>query len=89
MIKQVTEIDSAFLSKLDSSLEEIKRGLKNMNAIPEKEYLTANEFMDKIKISRWKFDLFIKDGVLEYRKIGRKYYVPQSQVVKYFAGEMI
>ena len=88
MIKQVTEIDSEFLNRLDSTMQEIKRGLQNIRAIPQNDYLTADEYMAKIKVSRWKFDALIKEGLLEYKKVGRKFYIPLNQVTKYFNGEM-
>lgn len=88
VIKTVVEIDQDLLSRIDSSLLEIKRGLQNANFVPNDEFLTSEEFMAKVKVSRWKFDLLIKSGKLQHKKIGRKYYIPANQVTRYFAGEL-
>jgi len=86
---QITIADPEFLSRLDSDLQEIKRGLQNIKALPQEDYLVADEFMKKVNIGRWKFTSLVKEGLLEYKKIGRKFYIPANQVQKYFAGEMI
>lgn len=86
---QMTIADPEFLSRLDSDLQEIKRGLQNFKVIPQDEFLTADEFMQKVKVSRWKFDAMVKEGLLQYKKIGRKFYIPSNQVTKYFSGEMV
>ena len=86
--QQITIADPEFLSRLDASLKEIKQALQNIKALPQDDYLTADQFMAKIKVSRWKFDLLIKEGLLEYKKVGRKFYIPLNQVTKYFNGEM-
>lgn len=88
MNTQITIADPEFLSRLDESLKEIKQGLQNIKAIPQDDYFTADEFMAKVKVSRWKFDALIKEGLLQYKKIGRKFYIPANQVPKYFNGEM-
>lgn len=88
MNTQLTIADPEFLSRLETSLQEIKQGLQNIKAIPQDEYLTPDEFMAKVKFSRWKFDLLIKEGLLQYKKVGRKFYIPANQVEKYFNGEM-
>ena len=88
MNTQMTIADPEFLSRLDKSLQEIKQGLQSMKALPQDEFLTADEYMARIKVSRWKFDALIRDGLLEYKKIGRKFYIPANQVIKYFNGEM-
>jgi len=82
------EIDAELLSRLDSNIQQIKEGLQKINAVPQTKYLSVAEFMEHTKISRWKFDLLIKEGLLAYRKIGRKYYINIDQVTKYFNGEM-
>lgn len=87
-MKTVVEIDPELLSRIDNSLLEIRRGLQNANFVPNEEFLTSDEFMEKIKVSRWKFDLLIRSGRLQFKKIGRKYYIPLNQVARYFAGEL-
>jgi excisionase family DNA binding protein len=88
MKQQLAIADPEFLSRLESDLQIIKAGLQSLKVIPMEEFLTADEFMERVKISRWKFDALIRDGLLKYKKIGRKYYIPIDQVAKYFAGEM-
>jgi excisionase family DNA binding protein len=89
MVKHVTEVDPEFLSQLSADIKQIKIGLQAIKALPEDEYLTADEYMARIKVSRWKLDAFVREGLLEYKKIGRKFYIPKSQVQKYFDGKMV
>lgn len=86
--QQLTIVDQEFLIKLDSDIQVIKAGLQNIKAIPPEEFLTADEYMQRIKIGRWKFDMLISQGLLQYKKIGRKYYIPIDQVTKFFSGQM-
>ena len=85
--KTVVEVDADFLSSIDSKLDDIRKGLQNISAIPTDEFLTADEFMTKCKISRWKFNAMISEGLLEYKKLSRKFYIPISQIARYFSGE--
>jgi hypothetical protein len=88
MIKQVTEIDTELLTRLDDNLAEIRRGLENLKAIQRPEYLTREEFMAKVKIRVWKFNMLKDQGVLQYKKIGKKIYVHESEIGRYFDGKM-
>ncbi len=85
---QLVIADPAFLARLDSRLERIESNLKNLRVIPEDEFLSPDEFMEKVKIRKTKFFLLISSGLLEHKKVGRKIYIPTTQVRKYFAGEM-
>ena len=85
---QLAIADPAFLARLDSRLERIESNLKNLRVIPEDEFLSPDEFMEKVKIRKTKFFLLISSGLLEHKKVGRKIYIPTTQVRKYFAGEM-
>lgn len=88
MVKHVTEVDSAFMNRLDSTLQKIEGALQNIKVLEKPEYLTSEEFMGKIKVSRWKLDILISQGILRHKKIGRKLYIPSTEVDRYFAGEM-
>lgn len=87
-IKQVTEVPAEFISQLTTTLDQIKRGLENMGGIQRAEYLTLPEYMARVKVSRWKTDMLIKQGLLKYKRVGRKIYIPESEVGRFFAGEL-
>jgi hypothetical protein len=88
MSKQVYVFDEEFVCRLENDLKIIRQGLERINAVPPQEFLTASEFMARVKISRWKFDMLVNQGLLSYKKIGRKFYVPAGEVSRYFSGEM-
>jgi len=88
MVKQVTEVDPEFLSSIDNKMETILSLLKKEKLPTKAEFLTAQEFMDLIKVSRWKLDMLISQGLLDHKKIGRKIYVHVNQVDRFFKGEM-
>ncbi len=89
MIKQFTVADPDFLYRLDSKLDIIAASLQNLNALKQPpEFFTAKEFMEKVKIGRWKFDMLVSSGLLRYKRIGKKFYVPSDQVQLYFDGKM-
>ena len=88
IIKNVTELDSEFVTRLDNRLEKIEGALQNFKLLEKPEFLTSEEFMSRIKVSRWKLDILISQGILKHRKIGRKLYINASEVDRYFAGEM-
>lgn len=88
MIKHVTEVDSEFINRLDSKLERIERALENHKMIPQKNMLTSDEFMARIKMSRWKFRWLLSEGKMKFKKIGRKYFIPESEVSRFFDGEL-
>lgn len=86
MIKTVIEIDQDALMRLESNIEAIRRGLENINLVPPASFLTPAEFRSQIKASKWTVHMMLRSGQLEYKKIGRKVFIPQNQVAKYFAG---
>lgn len=47
-------------------------------------YITAKEFMDAVRIRRTKFDLLVYKGEVKTLKKGRKIYVPEEEVKRYF-----
>lgn len=85
---QITVADPDFLERLDSRLERIEARLTNLNILPQEEMLTRDQFMKKVNIGKTKFFLLLASGLLETTKIGRKIYVPKTQVDKYFSGGM-
>lgn len=91
MKSQLVLIDQEALSGLISDVQLIKSVvIKNQsNPVQKDDFLTSDEFMKRTKIGRWKFSILISNGLLKYRKIGRKYYIPIDQVRKYFDGEIV
>lgn len=88
MIKQVVELDSDFVSRLEKDILEIKSSLYRINALERPDYLTPKEFMAKVKIGRTYFDILVAQGILRFKKIGRKIYIPTSEVDRFFTGEL-
>lgn len=90
-IKQVIELDADFLARTDERLERMEKALQNLNILnkPEPEYLTPNEFVKKIKSSRWMYDQLLAQGLLEVKRIGRKVFIRKSMVDKWWAGELV
>ncbi|MCX8492380.1 MAG: hypothetical protein ORN54_15085 [Cyclobacteriaceae bacterium] len=68
--------------------ELIMKALQNLNLTPAPDFLTAQEWMDACKVSRWKFDSLRSDGKLRVKQIGRKYYVARTEVNRFFNGEL-
>jgi hypothetical protein len=87
-MKTVIEVDQEFLCRLESNIQAIRQGMEKMSLVTPQAYLSPNEFCAQIKSSRWKVNMLLRTGVLKYKKIGRKIYIPQDQVGKYFAGEL-
>lgn len=52
-------------------------------------FLTALEFMNAVKIKRWKFDQLISGNKIKAIKKKRKIYVPISEVERYFTDPKI
>lgn len=68
----------------DKILEELERMKSSTNS---DEYLTAGEFMDKVKISRATFDEKRSNNEFRVIKKNRKLYVPASEVRRYMEGK--
>jgi SAM-dependent MidA family methyltransferase len=47
-------------------------------------YITANEFMQAVRIRRWKFNCLVVSGKIRTLKKRRKIYVPRGEVDRYF-----
>lgn len=80
-LKEIKEVLKTLASKLDSN------GAYNNSNIPE--YLTAVEFMERLSISRSKFDMLVLKGKIRTIKKGRKIYVPATEVERYFTDSSI
>lgn len=49
-------------------------------------YLSAIEFMAAVKIKRTKFDQLVKANLIRIVKKGRRIYVPQAEVERFFSN---
>jgi hypothetical protein len=47
-------------------------------------YVTAIEFMQAVRIRRWKFNCLVSSGKIMSIKKKRKIYVPKGEIVRYF-----
>ncbi len=88
MVKHVYEVPEEFLNRFDSRLGKIEGALQKINALERPEEFTPKEFMSRIKISRSQLEIFMNLGLIKYKKIGRKIYIPDTEVERYFAGEI-
>jgi hypothetical protein len=76
------------INSIENKLQEVLLTIKSIAPIQDgPRMLTTNEVMDRLKIGRWKFDQLIADNILEYVRKGRKIYVFEASIQKYFTGE--
>tara|TARA_R110001592_G_scaffold269436_2_gene535779 strand:+ start:329 stop:589 length:261 start_codon:yes stop_codon:yes gene_type:complete len=76
----------------EESLEGILKGQKEIiskiNELQglkrDTEYLTTQEFMQRVKIGRSKFDQLLAENEINYVRKGRKIYILSSEVDRYF-----
>ncbi|MCA6379227.1 MAG: helix-turn-helix domain-containing protein [Cytophagales bacterium] len=87
-IKQVVELPYEQFQEIQETSKLILTALQNLNLTPAPDFLTAQEWMDACKVSRWKFDSLRNDGKLRVKQIGRKYYIPRTEVQRFFNGEL-
>lgn len=87
-IKQVVEVPAEEFKFWKESTNKILNALENLKLTPPSEYLTALEFMEQTKMSRWKFDTLRDNGKLNIIQRGRKLYLASSEVKRYFSGDM-
>lgn len=86
-IPQIVMLPGTVLEKLQATQERILEELENIRSgNSADEYLTAVEFMEKVKISRASFDEKRANNEIKVIAKGRKLYVPLSEVRRYFAG---
>lgn len=88
MEKTLYIVDKDFLLAMKSDMNTIKQSLENLKLIKPPERYTANEFMEITKMSRWKFDVLVSQRLINYKKLGKKFYIEPGEVQRYFAGEM-
>ena len=65
-------------------LEELNNNGKS-TAILQSPYLTAIEFMQAVRIRRWKFNCLVSSGKIMSIKKKRKIYVPKGEIERYFS----
>jgi hypothetical protein len=71
------------IRKIVAKLEEIKSALATERRIGAR-FITASEFMQSVKIGRWKFDQLIRLNKIKTIKKERKIYVLATEVERYF-----
>ena len=81
-VKQVVELP---LEQFESFVEGQRRIL---GALQEIKAIKPYEFMNEVKIRRWKFNQLRESGKLKVIQRGHKLYVPSGEVQRYFRGEM-
>jgi transcription initiation factor IIE alpha subunit len=64
-------------------LNELDKNNKN-NALLDSPYITALEFMEAVRIRRWKFNCLVKSGKIMTMKKKRKIYVLKGEIERYF-----
>jgi hypothetical protein len=87
-IKQVVEVPAEEFQYLKETGEKILKALENLRVVTPTEYLTPKEFCKETKMSLWKFTALRNEGNLQVKQIGRKLYVPRTEVGRYFSGDM-
>lgn len=91
-VKQVVELDLEFIVRLEDKIERIESALMNMDILskprPEEKFITPNDWCKRCKVSRWKYDQLMTQGLLRGKRIGRKFYIEIGEVDRFFAGEL-
>ncbi len=88
VIPQIVMLPGSVLDKLQRTQDIILEKLESIqsgNSSPD-EYLTAVQFMERIKISRATFDEKRAKNEIKVISKGRKLYVPSSEIKRYFEG---
>jgi SAM-dependent MidA family methyltransferase len=82
----ITVIPLEEWKRLNTNQEKILDFLANLSIKTDvsSPYITANEFMDAVRIRRSKFDQLVSENKIETLKKGRKIYVKSSEVSRYF-----
>jgi|WetSurMetagenome_2_1015567.scaffolds.fasta_scaffold749954_1 hypothetical protein len=80
------DIDSIKKSQQDilNKLEELNKKEKSSQIISSP-YVTAIEFMQAVRIRRWKFNCLVSSGKIMTLKKKRKIYVPKGEIERYFS----
>ena len=69
-------------------LDQFKQNWLNRNNSSQ-QYITSKEFMEAVRIRRWKFDQLISTNMIKTIKKKRKIYVLASEVARYFTDPSI
>jgi hypothetical protein len=77
-IDAIKNAQEVIIKKLD------KLGKDRGHVIIPDPYITAMEFMQAVRIKRWKFNYLVGEGKIEIIKKKRKIYVPKGEVERYF-----
>lgn len=89
-VKTVVELPLETFNEIKETQQRIIRALESLKVLTpvQPTFLTALEFMKKCKISRGTFDALRDQNRINVRKVGRKIYVPASEVDRFFDGKM-
>ena len=79
VLKQIIDTQTKIVNLLEDF---IKRKIKNASGIDG--YITAEEYMEKLRIKRWKFNDLISKNLIKTIKKKRKIYVPVTEIDRYF-----
>ena len=71
------------IRKIITKLDEIKFALSTERRVGAR-FITASEFMELVRIGRWKFDQLIRLNKIKTIKKERKIYVLATEVDRYF-----
>jgi hypothetical protein len=79
------DIESIKKSQQDilNKLEELDKKEKSSDGL-NSPYITAIEFMQAVRIRRWKFNCLVSSGEIMTLKKKRKIYVPKGEIERYF-----
>ncbi|MEP0366867.1 MAG: helix-turn-helix domain-containing protein [Cyclobacteriaceae bacterium] len=81
-------LPSTTIEKLQETQDRILAELERVKSSTiSEEYLTATEFMERVKISRATFDEKRANNEFKVIKKSRKLYVPASEVRRYMEGK--
>jgi hypothetical protein len=84
-------VESLDIETLKKTLLDILRKLKELNdngnstTILQIPYVTAIEFMQAVRIRRWKFNCLVSSGKIMSIKKKRKIYIPKGEIDRYFS----
>jgi hypothetical protein len=78
-IETIKQKQDRIIDLLENS--ELKRNGSDKLSTP---YITAREFMQLVRIGRWKFNQLINESKIKTIKKKRKIYLPAGEVERYF-----
>jgi hypothetical protein len=80
------DIESIKKSQQDilKKLEELDKKEKSSQVL-NSPYVTAIEFMQAVRIRRWKFNCLVSSGKIMSIKNKRKIYIPNGEIDRYFS----